>query len=192
MKFFVGSTNPVKVNAVLKGAIDRWPEVQVEGFAVDSGVKEQPISDEETKKGAINRAKKALKLGLKLESKKVGNSKKFLGIGLEGGVWVDEENQMWTTVWAAVVDQELKPFVANGVRFKVDKIVANKILQGEEMGPIMSLLCNGRSVKTQEGLIGIVTNNFVDRTEEYAAVVKLALGLWYGRNWTDKLVVKKY
>jgi len=32
-------------------------------------------------------------------------------------------------------------------------------------------------------MIGVVTNNFVDRTEEYSAIIKMALGLWYGRTW---------
>jgi len=187
MKIFVGSTNPVKTNAVTLAAVEQWPEVEVAGFEVASGVNEQPMSDAETKQGAINRAKKVLNLGLASLTQKPIDDNSILGIGLEGGVFVDDEDQMWTTVWAAVIDQLGEIFLANGARFKVAKIVADDIVRGQEMGPIISNYFNGRSVKTQEGLIGIITENFVDRTEEYAAIAKMALGLWYGRNWQEKL-----
>lgn len=187
MKIFVGSTNPVKTNAVTLAAVEQWPEVEVFGYEVASGVNEQPMSDTETKQGAINRAKKVFNLGLASLTQKPTDKISVLGIGLEGGVFVDDEDQMWTTVWAAVIDQLGEIFLANGARFKVAKIVADDIVRGQEMGPIISNYFNGRSVKTQEGLIGIVTENFVDRTEEYAAIAKMALGLWYGRNWQEKL-----
>lgn len=187
MKIFVGSTNPVKTNAVTLAAVEQWPEVEVFGYEVASGVNEQPMSDAETKQGAINRAKKVFNLGLASLTQKPTDKISVLGIGLEGGVFVDNEDQMWTTVWAAVIDQSGEIFLANGARFKVAKIVADDIIRGQEMGPIISNYFNGRSVKTQEGLIGIVTNNFVDRTEEYSAIAKMAIGLWYGRNWQEKL-----
>ncbi len=187
MKIFVGSTNPVKTNAVTLAAVEQWPEVEVFGYEVASGVNEQPMSDAETKQGAINRAKKVFNLGLASLTQKPTDKISVLGIGLEGGVFVDSEDQMWTTVWAAVIDQSGAIFLANGARFKVAKIVADDIIRGQEMGPIISNYFNGRSVKTQEGLIGIVTNNFVDRTEEYSAIAKMAIGLWYGRNWQEKL-----
>ena len=183
MHIFVGSTNPVKINATIVAAAETWPELEISGFEVVSGVSEQPTTDKETKTGAVNRAQAVLQLGLK----KVTDPKNVLGVGLEGGVFVDDQNQTWTTVWAAVVDHENNLYVANGARFPVPEVVAKQIKAGEEMGPIMSSFFNGRSVKRQEGMIGVVTNNFVDRTEEYSAIIKMALGLWYGRDWQNAL-----
>ena len=55
MKIAVGSTNPVKLTAVRIAAQGQWPDAVVEGFAVASGVAEQPRSDAETRQGAENR-----------------------------------------------------------------------------------------------------------------------------------------
>lgn len=186
---FVGSTNPVKINAVIIAASEHWPKIQVEGLSVSSKVSDQPISRQETKTGAINRAKAVFTQGLQSLKKlnKQVNKNKILGLGLEGGVITDDNGEMWSQVWGAVVDSEGQLFLASGAGFKIDPIVADKIRQGKEMGPVMSRLFAGRNIRQQEGLIGVITNKFVDRTEEYSAIAKLALGLWYGRDWKQSL-----
>ncbi len=57
----VGSKNPVKFNSSISGATKalRTATVIGEGFNVASGVPDQPMGDDETKLGAINRAKNA-------------------------------------------------------------------------------------------------------------------------------------
>jgi inosine/xanthosine triphosphatase len=186
MQIFVGSANPVKINAVINAASETWPEVKVSGISVPSQIKEQPTSDEETRQGASNRAKAVLEKGLKTLDKNLENDQ-VLGVGLEGGIFIDEQNEMWSTVWIAVIDQQGNLFEANGARFKVDPIVAEPIKKGEEMGPVIAQIVGEADVRSKQGMIGIVTANFVDRTEEYSGIVKMALGLWYGRNWKTKL-----
>ena len=182
----VGSTNPVKINAVTVAASATWPQVRVEGVEVGSGVSEQPMSDEETRLGAQNRAKIVFEqMSQKLASENANNLQKspqLLAIGLEGGVFQGKDNHLWSTVWAAVWDNQ-QLYEANGARFKVPSIIADPILAGGEMGPILSELFAGADIKRTNGAIGIITQNFVDRTEEYTAIAKLALGLWYGREW---------
>ncbi len=186
----VGSTNPVKVNSAVVAASETWPEVRVKGFEVESGISEQPMSDDETRKGAQNRSQVVYKKMLeKLKTEKsdqkkevAQNKNQLLGLGLEGGVFQREDGELWSTVWVVVWDGQ-KLYEANGARFKVPDKIAKPILQGEEMGPVVSELFGGEDIKRKNGAIGVVTNNFVDRTEEYAAIVKLALGLWYGREW---------
>lgn len=185
MHIFVGSKNPVKINSVIGAASETWPDVVVEGFDVPSGIAEQPKSDKETKQGAINRAKATLYDGL---AKYEVDGFEFddaavLGVGLEGGVFEDDEGQMWSTVWAVVVDKTGFMEFANGARFMVPDVVADRIRNGEEMGPIISKVVGESDVRKKQGMIGITTKGFVDRTEEYQALAKLALGLWYGRDW---------
>jgi len=188
MKIFVGSTNPIKINAVIMAASESYPEVKVEGFEVESGIGEQPSSDEETMQGAINRAKATLSEGLK----KIRNSdleiktSDTLGVGLEGGVF-ERGNELWSTVWVVVVDKEKNIFLANGARFRVPEPIASLIKNGEEMGPAVAELVGETDVRSKQGMIGIITQNFIDRTEEYTGIVKMALGLWYGRHWYDTL-----
>lgn len=184
MHIFVGSTNPVKINAVVTAASETWPEVQVEGFAVASGIPAQPISNEQTKLGAENRATAALAAGSKLLSSHTPtvDSGSMLGVGLEGGVF-QQGDQLWSTVWAVVADQHGQLFHSNGARFQVPAVVARQIMSGGEMGPIVAQLTGVDDVRQKQGMIGVITKGFIDRTEEYTGIIKMALGLWYGQGW---------
>jgi len=186
MHIFIGSTNPVKINAVINAASETWPELKAKGFSVASGVSDQPRTDEETRQGAITRAKNVLAKGKKSMKKQSKKDALMLGVGLEGGVF-QKGDELWSTVWAAVVDENSNLFTANGARFKVPTMIAQPILAGEEMGPVVSKLCGKDDVKKKNGAIGVVTKNFIDRTEEYTGIVKLALGLWYGKDWEKTL-----
>lgn len=189
MKLFVGSTNPVKVNASLAAAIETWPDIEVKGYEVESLVAAQPVSDEETKQGAINRAQAALKAGLA----EVSTTVTCLGVGMEGGI-VDLGTEMWSTVWAAVVDQQGNITLAAGARFKVPNSVAELIRKNIEMGHAVADIIgeeNKNRIKQEQGLIGILTDGFVDRTEEYQGIIKLALGIWYGKGKAEQLFSKK-
>jgi inosine/xanthosine triphosphatase len=177
---FVGSTNPAKLEAVRLAVVQHWPEVKIEGFNVKSNVSEQPMSDTETQTGAINRAKAALAAGLASGQKIPSNE--CLGIGLEGGV-TKIGDELWATVWVAVTDQDGNVFSANGARIKISEFIAGPILAGGEMGPVVSKLVGIEDVRTKQGMIGVVTSNFVTRAEEYGNIAKLAIGLWYGREW---------
>lgn len=189
MHLFVGSTNPVKINAVINAASETWPGVIVVGLDVPSGISEQPLSDSETRSGARNRAVAALNDGLlQLKSQQLSSAKnQVLGLGLEGGVFENEDGELWSTVWTAVFDQDGNFYESNGARFKIPDIIADPIKSGEEMGPVVNHLMGGSDVKRTNGAIGVITKNFVDRTEEYSSIAKMALGLWYGRDWQDSL-----
>lgn len=184
MYFFVGSSNPVKLNAVRSAISEQWSEAQVVGYEVESGVSSQPLNDEETQTGAINRALAALSAGLK-EFADV-DPDECLGVGLEGGVtpWHEE---LWSTVWGAVVDPAGNVFTANGARMKIPDSIAAPILEGGEMGPVVSQIVGVADVRKKQGMIGVVTKDFVNRTTEYGAIAKLAIGLWFGRDWEKPL-----
>ena len=57
----VASTNPVKLRAVKEGVQAALPDLEltIDSIHVDSGVSDQPASDEETLTGAENRARGA-------------------------------------------------------------------------------------------------------------------------------------
>ncbi len=181
--FFVGSTNPIKIAAVQQALHEKFSDAVVKGFDVESGVSAQPMSDDETKRGAENRALRALEKGLQ-EKKGVSA---MLGVGLEGGVF-EAPDGMWSTVWVAVVDQDKNFYYANGARIKIDEVIANKIRLGEELGPLIQELTGITDVRQKEGMFGVVTQRFVNRTEEYAAIAKMAIGTWYGREWKQDLL----
>lgn len=158
LKIIVGSTNQVKVNAIK----NIFANYMVKGIAVSSKVRDQPISDEETIKGALNRA---------YGSKRFGD----IGIGLEGGVQQTSYG-MLVVSYGALVDNNNKVFIAGGTRLLLPNEVSKGIYLGKELGDIMDQYANKRNVKHDEGAVGIFTNNLVKRQEIFEHIGKLLLG----------------
>lgn len=197
MHIFVGSTNPVKIKAVVQATSHTWPKARIQGIEVESGVSAQPWGDEETRRGAENRARRALQLGMDRKNKlshsttgsfmsglnQTDQDDMVIGVGLEGGVFEQENGELWNTVWVSVTDPTGKIISANGERFLLPKSLTKLIQAGKEMGPAMDELTGASNIKQKQGMIGIITHGFIDRTEMYAGLVKLAIGLWYGRDW---------
>jgi inosine/xanthosine triphosphatase len=160
----VGSTNPVKVMAVEKAIADKLPHVRVVGKEVPSKVSHQPMSDAETKNGAYERAVGVL---VKLKAD--------VGVGLEGGVMM-KDGQMWNTVWCCLTDRVGRVAWANGLRFILPEKISREILKGREMGPVMDELTGIDGVRRKMGMLGIVTDGWVDREGGYRQLVRLAMG----------------
>ena len=72
----VASNNPVKKQAALAGFQKMFAheDFKIEGIAVPSGVSDQPMSDEETLQGALNRAQKAAQRKLRWSARKTSDS----------------------------------------------------------------------------------------------------------------------
>jgi len=183
MKFIVASTNPVKINAVSLVVKEKFPQAAVLGFAVDSGVSAQPRSDEETKLGSLNRAKAVRDLAI--AEKVINTQDEFLCLGLEGGVFCPGSSQnsqeLWSTVWVTAIDQYGLEYYSNGGRFPLPEFLAKMILSGREMGPALGDYLNDPDLRKKQGMIGVVTRGFTDRTMEYASIARLCIGLWYGQ-----------
>lgn len=162
MKIVIGTKNPAKIQAVQAVFEDYHPEyITVE---VPSGVSEQPFSDEETIKGAVNRALSALDIG-----------KGDIGIGLEGGVH-EYESGLFLCNWGALAVKGEAPIIAGGARIPLPVEIASKLRVGEELGPVMDDYANKENIRKKEGAIGILTNGQVDRAEMFTHVMKLLIG----------------
>lgn len=176
MKIGVGSTNPVKVEAVQRAitnvvaARGVQEAIEIQGFLVASGVAAQPFSEEETLLGARNRAQAILD----------GNPEIELACGLEGGVQ-PVGKELYSTVWVVVRHRSGSEQVVNGARFPLPEDIAQSIRDGEEMGVVMSRRVNRVKVNESEGMIGILTGGVIDRMTEYSRLAELALALWYER-----------
>src|SRR5262245_40970508 len=117
----VGSTNPVKVAAV-RAVLDRAGcSASVEGRAVASGVRDQPVGDAETIQGATQRARAALDAAAA-----------DLGVGLEGGV-VDDGSRMMTCAWAVVVGRDGRVGVGGSLAMPLPDRVAALVRGGIEL-----------------------------------------------------------
>lgn len=160
MKVIVGSKNKTKVEAVKS----IFTDVSIIAKEVPSNVSAQPIGDEETLQGAMNRAKAARKL-----------EKNCIGIGLEGGVMYLNDD-LYLCNWGALADQYGEIFTASGARIKLPKSFHEKIDSGMELSEIMNEYTKRHDIRHKEGAIGIFTNHLVLRSEMFSHVVKLLKG----------------
>ena len=162
MIIVVGSTNQTKINAVKT----IFPEAEIHARSVDTEVSSQPKTDDETRQGAINRAEASQRM-----------SSNGYGIGLEGGVYQDEET-WYLCSWGAWKGPEGPTFVAGGARIPIPTILSDGIQQGEELGELMEQVTNQKNIGQTLGTIGILTNQYVDRTVMFVEIVKMLRGQW--------------
>lgn len=164
MRVAVGSANRVKVKAVESALEQMGIQAEVVGFDVESGVSNQPFSDEETIQGAVNRARAALK-------QEAGHISEFdFGIGLEGGV-VDTPHGMFVCNWGAVVDRDGTVGIGGGHRVLLPEPIAEQLRKGEELGKVIDPFVGKHDIRSKEGTIGILTANHITRQSMFRDVV---------------------
>ncbi|HZD10544.1 MAG TPA: inosine/xanthosine triphosphatase [Candidatus Binatia bacterium] len=163
MRVAVGSTNPAKLDAVRAAIVRVWPQAQVEGVAVASGVAEMPMSDAECLMGARNRAHAAREaLGANL------------GVGLEGGA--QRQGEMLLLVgWVVACAADGREGVAGTARLPLPALIADRVLAGEELGPVMDDLLDEHKSNHRGGAVGALTAGLVLRGDAFAMAVSYAL-----------------
>ena len=170
MKIAVGSTNPVKVRAVRNVARKLYPNVEIIPVEVPSGVSEQPMGDDETRRGAVNRARAARRA-----------ARADWGVGLEGGA-IETEFGMMTNAWCAIVDRQGWVGIGGSANMLLPDRVAERVRAGIELGHAMDEFASVQDVKYKMGAIGILTQGLSDRRRAYEFIVKLALARFLWRN----------
>ncbi len=164
----IGSENPVKFMAVKEGFTTVWPERNIlfEKVKVKSGVSDQPMSDEESFKGARNRAKQALKM-LNAD----------FGIGLEGGI--QQIGEKWFDSGCIVIlDKHGKEGSSSSLRIETPPVMIELIKQGLELGEVNDLLFKRENSKHAEGHFGLMTNGLISRQHGYIDAVIGALSIF--------------
>lgn len=169
MKIAVGSKNAAKIAAVKEGIQFIRLSAEVLSVDVESGVSNQPFSDEETIRGAIQRAERSLLA-----------ENADVGIGLEGGV-TETPHGLLLCNWGALAEKGKEPIVAGGARILLPKEIAERLRAGEELGPVMDEFCRRKQIREKEGAVGIFTNGLVTRKDMFFHVMKLLLGQWLYR-----------
>ena len=170
MDIAVGSTNPVKIDAVER-TLERF-EPTVTSVPVDSGVSEQPRSIEETITGAENRARRAL-----------ASTDADYGIGLEGGVArIEGVPGLSLIMWAAATDGD-RIERGGGPTLRLPDDVAGRLEQGAELGPIMDEYLDTEGTAEAEGAAGVLTAQLTDRERALGEAVACAVGPFVAGEW---------
>ena len=151
MKIAVGSTNPVKYQAVKKAFSHYFPAIEVISVEVESEVSSQPYN-EEIKVGAENRARKALK-----------TSNAEFGVGLEGGI-VELFEMTYIAGYCAVMNQDLKCHGSWGSLWECPPLVLKQLkTKKKELGAVIDEMSKRTNTKQAEGAIGIFSKGVINR-----------------------------
>jgi inosine/xanthosine triphosphatase len=161
----VASTNPVKVQAAVNGFRRMFPDTDLDvvTVAVPSGVGHQPFSDEETLQGALNRVQGAAALIPEAD----------YWVGIEGGIEEVKED-MAAFAWIVVHSKQFVGKSRTGTFF-LPRAVADLIRQGKELGEADDIVFNRYNSKQENGAVGILTGNVVERMGLYEQAMILAL-----------------
>lgn len=167
----VGSTNPVKV-AAAQGVITRvYPAAEVRAVDVASAVSAQPLSDDETVAGAVQRAR-AARLALDAD----------LGIGLEGGVHLSAWGWLLSG-WVAIVDRRGRLGLGSAGRIQLPPALVTALQAGQELGPAMDALSGMTDTRRGPGAVGILTNELVKREDAFRVGTAYALARFLHPEW---------
>ena len=161
----VASTNPVKIQAAVNGFQRLFPgsELNVITAAVPSDVRQQPLSDEETLRGALNRSAQA----------QAAHPQADYWIGIEGGIQPIEP-EMIAFAWIVVRSKEMTGKGRTGTFF-LPPAVAELIRQGKELGEADDIVFGRTNSKQDNGAVGLLTDNVIDRAQLYEHAMILAL-----------------
>ncbi len=163
-KVIIASKNPVKIDCVKEtmDVVFDKEKLEYKGISVPSDVADQPISEEETLAGALNRASNA---------KEVHQGDYYVGI--EGGI-SDDGNVMTAFAWVVVISGA-KTGKARTSTFELPQKIAELVRAGVELGHADDQVFERQNSKQKDGAVGILTKGLLDRKEYYKQAVLLAL-----------------
>lgn len=164
-KIIVASHNPVKLNATLEAfkMVFKDTDFDIKGVSVLSNVSDQPRSEKETMKGALNRVNNAFK--------------QYKGadywIGIEGGIQ-KYGKEMIAFAWVFIRDNKRIGKGRSASFFLPNKIV-DLINEGKELGDADDIVFGKTNSKQKNGAVGILTKDIITRTTYYIPPIILAL-----------------
>jgi inosine/xanthosine triphosphatase len=166
LRVAVGSDNPVKVEAVRR-VFERvyGRAADVRGFAVPSGVPEQPFRDD-TWTGARTRAEGALAAWPDAD----------FGVGVEAGLLLGPDPVRFFDVQACVVvDAGGRVTYGQGPGFAYPEAVEHELREGRTVGEVLSRMAGVDDIGRKMGAVGWLTRGLVDRAALTEPAVLMAL-----------------
>ncbi|MCL1145696.1 inosine/xanthosine triphosphatase [Shewanella marinintestina] len=160
----VGSKNPVKVGAAQSAFERLFPDnlIECQGIDAPSGVADQPMTDAETKLGAINRVKYCQ-----------SEYQADYFIAMEGGVDLFDHGPA-TFAYIAIAHQS-QVSVGRGAQLPLPMQVYQALTQGQELGHVMDQMFNTVNIKQKGGAIALLTNGNETRQSNYTQAIILAM-----------------
>ncbi|MGC5327608.1 DUF84 family protein [Brevibacillus sp. SYSU BS000544] len=160
--YVLGTTNQAKRSAVVLAT-----GVEPICVKVPSEVSDQPLSENETTLGAINRAKNAL----------LSCPAATIGLGLEGGLHFDDLfTKQWYLLSVCAAWDGKHLYVGKGLYFPIPNQVGELVkTQGIELKTVIDQLSGTTESNHKEGAYGLFTNGSITRANVFRDAVIAAL-----------------
>lgn len=161
IKVVIASQNPAKIKAVEQAFTQVFSQSEIEctGISVPSGVADQPMSDSETRTGALNRVHNA---------KQVIHDADYY-VGLEAGI-----EHSATYAWI-IIESHTKRGESRSASLMLPPLVLEKLQQANELGDVMDDVFGTDNIKQKGGAISLLTHNQLTRSSVYHQALILAL-----------------
>ncbi|KAF5684408.1 nitrogen metabolic regulation nmr [Fusarium circinatum] len=161
----VASNNIPKIKATRDGFTQMLPDSHdFQSISVDSNVSDQPFSDEETLRGATNRAQNA----------QAARSEADFWVGIEGGVET-HNGSICSFAWIVVIGKDGKVGKARTSAYFLPDKTCQLLKEGVELGHADDMVFGQIDSKNKQGSVGLLTGGVVDRAAYYTQAVILAL-----------------
>jgi inosine/xanthosine triphosphatase len=166
MKVVIASHNPAKIRAAREAFSLQFPGQNIEYIpaSVESGVSDQPMSDNETRVGARNRARNA--------SEVVPDANFW--VGLEGGIDTIDDDLV-AFAWMAVQGNDGRVGEARTVTLPLPPAVKTLVDEGMELGAANDRVFSTVNSKHQGGAFGLLTGGLYTREGVYTEALVMAL-----------------
>jgi len=166
LQVVVASHNPAKLSAARQAfaATFPWSAVEIVATAADAGVGAQPMSDGETRRGALNRARDARRRHPLAD----------FWVGIEGGVET-VDGQLLTFAWMAVLDAAGRLGIARTATLPLPPAIRARIEHGEELGAANDAVFGTVGSKRRGGAFALLTGGRYTREGIYEQALRIAL-----------------
>lgn len=162
----VASHNPVKIGAARQAFASQFPKsaLEVIPLEVESGVADQPMTDEETRRGARTRARNA----------QMARPEADYWVGLEGGLDTID-GQLLASAWMVVLGRDGAVGEARTPTLPLPPGIQTLVAEGLELGEANDRVFATVNSKQGGGAFGLLTEGRYTREEVYKQALILAL-----------------
>ena len=171
----VGSTNPTKLDPVKEIFSHHFKNIVIKGVSVSSGVSDQPRNTDEMYKGALTRARNALK--------KVKGAD--YGVGIEGGIHEYSYGTFENSL-IVIVDKKGNIGVGSSAGLVLPPKITRELKKGKNLEQAVDSLFGTKKIGEGIGMFGIMTKGVVTRSEGVRHGVAFALARFLHKDLYDK------
>ncbi len=157
MKVIIASTNPVKIEATRRAFFEVFDgeDFVFQGVAISSEVSHQPMTDEETLRGATNRVRAARDQYTDAD----------FWVGLEGGV-EDINGELHQFSWTVVQAKDGREGKGRSATYIAPPIYRDMVIkEHKDVGGVGDIVFGTKNSKQGPGASGLLTGGIIDRVE---------------------------